>query len=609
MYRTRIRLLAAVTAGALASLPTAAGAAAPSPTNRPKVTFTVGMNEDVDSLNPFVGVQSNVYEINGVMYDALMDYAAKDGKPTPRLAESWQSSPDGLTWTYHIRKNVTWSDGRPLTAADAAYTFNRIIHGDTEQVNWGNFTAVMKTATAPDPQTLVITTTKPASIMNRLVVPILPEHIWKNIDEKAVSSFKNEQNVVGSGPFVLTKRNVGQDVELKANPHYWGGAPKIDTLVFRVFNNIDAETQALKNGEIDFANNLTSALFDSVANTPGIKAIAGDSGSFNEVAFNSGAATVDGKPIGDGNPALKDLAVRRALSKAIDRRALTQKIIGGHGQPGDAVIPSTWRDFHYVPTGDAQAFNLAQANADLDVAGYKRGSDGIRRTPDGRTKLKFRFFARQEQPESQQVGEYVQGWFKQLGIQVDVRVMAEAKLTEVIGNGEFDIFEWGWQVEPDPDYQLSVFTCGQRSTGRPGSYTGGLDDSFYCNKQYDALYQQQKAELDPAKRAGIVKQMEKILYDDAPYAVTYYYSELQAYRSDRFTGMVSMPQPGGPVLFQPSGYWSYRTLGPVSAGAATRSGGPSAGLFAGGVAVVVVLLAGGYLVARRRRASTADERE
>jgi peptide/nickel transport system substrate-binding protein len=91
--------------------------------------------------------------------------------------------------------------------------------------------------------------------------------------------------------------------------------------------------------------------------------------------------------------------------------------------------------------------------------------------------------------------------------------------------------------------------------------------------------------------------------------VTYYYTELQAYRSDRFTGMVAMPQPGGPVLFQPAGYWSYRTLGPVSAEAATKSGGPNIGVFAGGGAAVIVVLAGGYLLIRRRRTSTADERE
>ncbi|MET8049626.1 ABC transporter substrate-binding protein [Streptosporangium sp. NPDC005286] len=600
------RLLAAAAAGALALLPAAALAATPSPQS--KISFTVGMTEDIDSLNPFVGVQSNFYELTGVMYDQLMDYSAKDGTPTPRLAESWSSSPDGLTWTYRIRKGVTWSDGVPLTAADAAYTFNRIINGETEQTNYGNYTALMKEASAPDPQTLVIKVTKPGSIMNRLIVPILPEHVWKDIAGTSVASFKNE-NAVGSGPFVLTERSVGQYVEFRANKNYWGGSPKVDALVFRVFNNTDAEVKALRNGEIDFANDLSSALYETLRNTPGITSVRGDSGSFNEVAFNVGAATVDGKPIGDGNPALKDPVVRRAVSHAIDRQTLVDKVIGGYGRPGSSVIPQTWTTFHYDPGATVQTFDIARANADLDAAGYKRGSDGIRHTPDGRTKLRLRFFARQEQAESQQVGQYVQGWLKQLGIQVDLRVMAEAKLGEVVGNGEFDMFEWGWGVEPDPDFQLSTFTCGQRSSGEPGEYSAGLSDSFYCNKDYDALYERQKVELDPVKRADLVKQMQKLVYDDAPYAVTYYYDTLQAYRSDRFTGLVAMPQPGGPLLFQPSAQWSYRTVAPVGAEAAAKSQGPSLGLFAGGAVAVVAAAAVGYVVLRRRRTSTADERE
>ncbi|ETK35279.1 ABC transporter substrate-binding protein [Microbispora sp. ATCC PTA-5024] len=607
-HHARHRMPAVAAAATFALLPTAALADAPASPS--KITFTVGMNEDVDSLNPFVGVQSNFYELMGVTYDQLMDYSARDGTPTPRLAESWSSSPDGLTWTYKIRKGVKWSDGVPLTAADAAYTFNRIIHGETEQVNFASYTSLMTEASAPDPQTLVIKVSKPGSIMNRLIVPILPEHIWKDIDEKSTATFKNEENVVGSGPFILVKRAVGQYVEFRANKNYWGGAPKVDSLVFRVFNNADAEVQALKNGEIDFANNLSSTLFDTLKGVAGITPIHADAGSFNDIGFNTGAATVDGKPIGDGHPALKDPAVRRAVSRAIDRKALVDKVIGGYGRPGSTAIPPTWANYHYEPAQDElQAFDVARANADLDAAGYKRGPDGVRRMPDGTRPLKLRFFARQEQAESQQVGQYVQGWLKQLGIEVDLKVMAEAKLTEVIGNGEFDMFEWGWGVEPDPDFQLSTFTCGQRSTGKPGEYSAGLSDSFYCNKDYDALYQQQKSELSDVRRAAEVKQMQKLLYDDAAYVVTYYYDTLQAYHSDRFTGLVAMPQPGGPLLFQPSAQWSYRTVAPVTAAAKPASASGSGGALLWGAGAVVVVAAGGFLLIRRRRTGTADERE
>ena len=140
--------------------------------------------------------------------------------------------------------------------------------------------------------------------------------------------------------------------------------------------------------------------------------------------------------------------------------------------------------------------------------------------------------------------------------------MSEDKLTEIIGDGEYDMFEWGWVVEPDPDYQLSTFLCSSRSTKDGGTISAGLSDTFYCNPAYDALYDQQATTTDPKARADIVKQMQKMLYDDAPYVVTYYYANLEAYRSDRFTNFQPQPDPKGSLLFQ-YGTYSYRYVEPV----------------------------------------------
>jgi peptide/nickel transport system substrate-binding protein len=182
-----------------------------------KLTFTVGIINDVDSLNPFIGILAESYEVWAVMYDQLVGYSQKDFSPVPQLAESWQVSDDELTWSYKIRQGVKWSDGQPLTAKDAAYTFNRILKGTFEQTNFGNYVAHIKDVKAPDDTTLVMTPKKPSPTMLRLAVPILPEHIWKDIDEKQVSTFDNEKNAVGSGPFVLAERSTGQFVRLTAN--------------------------------------------------------------------------------------------------------------------------------------------------------------------------------------------------------------------------------------------------------------------------------------------------------------------------------------------------------------------------------------------------------
>ena len=169
------------------------------------------------------------------------------------------------------------------------------------------------------------------------------------------------------------------------------------------------------------------------------------------------------------------------------------------------------------------------------------------------------------------------------------------------------MFEWGWVVEPDPNYQLSTMTCGSRSYEDGGSVLAGLSDSFYCNPEYDELFEAQGSETDNAKRAEIVKQMQQILYDDWPYALTYYYDNLIAYRTDRFEGFVPQPDPNGSYLFQ-YGTWSYENLKPVAAGAG-QSSGPSPALIGGIVAAVAVLGGLAFLLLRRRRAGAADDRE
>jgi peptide/nickel transport system substrate-binding protein len=185
----------------------------------------------------------------------------------------------------------------------------------------------------------------------------------------------------------------------------------------------------------------------------------------------------------------------------------------------------------------------------------------------------------------------------------------------VILEGNYDAFQWDWYVEPDPDSILSDFTCGQR---------GGLSDSWYCTKAYDALYQQQNGEMDHAKRQEIVKRMQQMLFEDSPYLVTAYTTTGEAVRSDRFACFQPQPDPGGVWLVQ-YGAHNYSALRPVaqagdcdgvksalkpvaaSTSDAASSGSNTTALVVGGI-VLVVLVAGVALLAIRRR-STAEERE
>ncbi len=605
-------LTAALTALLLVGAPTAAGALSASTTASPTssgsgVTFTVGILHDVDSLNPFTGIVAEAFEMYQLIYPTLASNAAKDFAPVGSLATDQKVSADGLTWTYTLRSGVTWSDGVPLTARDVAYTFNRVRKGSYEKTNWGGYLTNVTAVTAPDDTTVVITTSTPSPGMAKLPVPILPEHIWSKVSASAVKTYKNETDVVGAGPFVLAERKVGQFIRFTANPSYYGGAPKIGQLVFRIYRNADSLAQALKKGEVDFADNLDAPVWTALKNTPGVTTYAGAYGGFDELAFNYGAALDDGTPIGDGHPALKEKVVRQAITYALDRETLVQRVLDGNGSVGTTVIPPIYTSLHLAPPAPF-TYDPAKANQMLDQAGYTKGPDGIRRMPGNGKPLTFRLLARQESSSSQQAVRLIQSWLKAIGIAAKVQVVAEDNLTELIGQGKFDMFEWGWVVEPDPDYQLSTFTCANRSYKDGGQVYANLSDSFYCNPAYDALYAKQATQTDPAERATTVKQMQQMLYDDAPYALLYYYDDLQAY-SDRFTGFVPQPADHGVLLFQ-YGTWSYQNIHLASEDVASgRTSSSSSGSRTPLVIAFVaglLLLAGGTVAVRRRRTDDAD---
>jgi len=508
------------------------------------------------------------------MYDYMISWSPTDMSPQTKggLATSWDTSDDGLTWTFHIRTGVKWSDGKPLTAADIAYTYNRILDGGPEATTWSSYLVSVKRITAPNATTVVLKLDKPNAVLPLLPIPIIPEHIWKNVSEKEVKTYSNEPpTVVGSGPFrIIEGKASGSLYRFVPNPDYWGGVSHIDNLVFRVYNAEDTAIEALKKGEIDFAEGITPLQVKALQSQPGITAQMGDSPGFEEIAFNTGSVDLKtGKPIGDPNPALLDPKFRFALTTAIDRSALASRVFQGGGDPATTVIPPAYSAYHWnAPAGDF-AFDQTKAASLLDAAGYKVGSNGSRTMPDGSPIGTLRLFARTEEPTSIQTMKFMQEWLKDLHIDSKVTAMESTKLTNVILDGDYDMFEWGWLVEPDPDSMLSYFTCAQR---------GGWSDSWYCNKAYDKLYAKQHAALDQATREAEVKKMQQILYRDAPYLNTVYDKTGEAYRSDRWHGFTPQPNPGGVLLLQ-YGVQNYLHIepGPAPAGGSSDGGTNAAG--------------------------------
>jgi peptide/nickel transport system substrate-binding protein len=593
--------------------------AAPANASDEKVTFTVALTNEVDSFNPFVGIEAESFEAWALTYDYMIGYNNDDMSIAKTgLAEDWDTAEDGLTWTFHIRDGVMWSDGQPLTAADIAYTYNRILDGGPERATWGSYLQQVDTITAPDANTVILSMKKPNSSLPLLPIPIVPEHVWKDVSEDDVKTYKaepeNGQPVVGSGPFRLVDGSAGGSTyKFEANPDYWQGAPNIDEVVFRVYQAEDPAIQALIKGDVDFVEGITPVQVDALQGKPGITAQNGDSPSFDEIAFNTGSVdTKTGKPIGDPNPAVLDPKFRYALGFAIDLDQLIKRVYQGAGLPGTTIIPPAYKAFHWEPTGDEGfTYDPDKAKQLLDDAGYKVGDDGYRTLPNGDPIGTLRLYARSESPTSVDTMDFFQEWLDDVGIKSEVTAVESNNLTDIILKGTFDAFQWGWYVEPDPSSMLDYLTCDQ---------LGGWSDSWYCNDQYDALYAQQQVETDPTKRADIVKQMQKMAYDDAPYIVTAYSSIGEAFRSDRFACLVPQPNPGGVWLIQ-YGVYNYVHMKPASqagdcggdenATEATEAGEDTSvgsGVLIGiGIAAGAAVVAGGVVIMRRRR--TAGDRE
>ena len=598
------RVTAVVAAGVLAGIPLAAPAQAQQAAS-PKV-LRVALTTGIDHLNPFTAVLSASTQVGRFIYEFLTVPDAAKAEASPALAESWTPSPDKLTWTFKIRSGVKWTDGQPVTAKDAAYTFNRMLQDENARTANGNYVANFETVTATDDTTLVIKTKTVQVNMNLLDVPIVPQHIWEPL--KDLKDAKTDDlSVVGvsDGPYQLTEYKQNEYVKFKANKDYWRGAAKVDELQLLQFKDTEAAVNALKQGEVDAINRLNPNQFQALQGQQGITTNAAPGRRYDELAINFGVTDSANNPIGDGNPVLKDINVRKAITQAVDTQALVDKVLKGLGQVGGGVVPTIYSAYHWDPADTEKIkFDLAAANATLDGAGYAKGPDGVRVAPGG-AKLELRLTGHSNRSYDQGVAQYVTGWLKDIGITVNQDLVSDDELSDRTEAGKYDLAIGGYGTSPDPDYALSLHTCAARPS--PDG-KGGSTDTFFCDAQYDDLYKKQLTETDDAKRADYVKQAQARLYSQFPTIVLDYQNVLEAYRSDKFAGFTTQPQPKGAILEQ-SGYWGVYGATPAgTADAASSSSSSNTVLWIVlGAVVVVILVGGGVLLGRRGK--SADDRE
>ena len=241
-------ILGLVAAGSLmASLAAPVGAQSPSAAAATQGgTLVVGITSDADQLNPWLATQFQAVAVLGLVYGTLTELD-QDLNVVPGIAESWESSADGTTLTFHLRDGVTFQDGTPLTSADVKASLDGIMAKDSKAVAATTLASVTA-VTAPDPQTVVLTLSAPdAGILAGLAsvnLAILPAGATPD----AISTTPN-----GTGPFAFSGRKPNESISLVANPHYWGAAPKLAGIEFRIIPDETSIVSGLQSGNVQFA--------------------------------------------------------------------------------------------------------------------------------------------------------------------------------------------------------------------------------------------------------------------------------------------------------------------------------------------------------------------
>jgi peptide/nickel transport system substrate-binding protein len=564
-----------------------------------KLVFRIGSTNDIDGFNPFKIVEIPSYEVMGLTYDLLVDSSPKDSSPVPGLADSWETSDDGLTWTFHLNKDAKWHDGKPVTSEDVAYTYRRILN--EEQGLYIDAVKQIESIETPDKHTVVFKTGEPSVQMLNTYVYILPKHIWEDVPPEETKSFKNEP-VIGSGPFQAVEWKEGQFARLETNPDYFRGAPKLDEIIFQFYDNDDTMVQALKNGDVDYISGIPINLFRSLENQDGIETNSAPDPGFTELGFNLYEPTpeaieeFDAPKTTTGNPALLDPLVREAINWSIDEKELTGKILQGEGIPGSTLVPPALAKYHLkLDESEIQGFDTARSKELLKEAGWE-DTNGDGTVDKGGEELELRLFVRSEDKDSVTAGQFIEDWFEEAGIGLETKAISDTALTDAIYAADYDMFIWGWGSEADPDFILSVLTCDQIM---------GWSDTFWCNAAYSRMYQEQKQQLDIDERAATIKEMQRIAYEDNPYVIFYYDNQTEAWRIDRLEGWTKTPTIADPgqVAFTFTTE-TYMNLRPLSSSEETGGGGGGTsplvyvGLALVGAAIIVVVV----VLLRRRSA-------
>jgi peptide/nickel transport system substrate-binding protein len=490
----------------------------------------IGTTNYIDSFNPWNFIESQAFNAFIMVYPQLVQYDYQDGEYVIAgdLAESWETSEDGKTWTFHLKSGTKWSDGQPLTADDVVWTINTTVKYG------GGPTAVMapslnhvRDAEAPDPATVVINYKAPVgnALAQLEQFFVLPQHVWEQYatgDGKGLKTHHPEQDVdsmVTGGAFTVKQYEKKGTTVFIPDPNYWGEKAHVQAVALTYYTNADSMIADLKGGNVDWVDQVPFNAVDVLKQESNIQVNQVPGAETTNITWNS-------NPYKDENRELLDPDVKKALSMCIDREKIIEVVFNGYADTVES-LPGHISLYENKDLGPLE-YDCDAANQALDDLGYKRGPDGIRVAPA--TTGKYAQPAHKMEYEIMQPTtldfngersfEIVKEGFAQAGVDVTLQIGGDSTAAYEIettdhcdpktnsGYTGWDIAMWDWVGYVDPDFMLSVVTKGQWCS---------WSDTGWDNPDYDALYDKQGTTIDEDERAAIVQQMEQMIYDNFLY--------------------------------------------------------------------------------------------
>ncbi len=470
---------------------------------------------DAEILNPILSVDTSSGAVNAMMFNALTQNDPVDGSTMPDLAESWEVSEDGLTFTFHLRDDVVWHDGEPFTAEDVKFTWDLILNEEVNSPRRSDLADLLtpEQITVIDDYTIQMELSQldVTFLDEKTYYGIIPKHILGELTPEELNAAEfNTQAPVGTGPFMFREWVKDDHVAVVKNPDYFLHEPNAGFWYYKVVENQTVQFAQLQTGEIDYAG-VTAALWEEANKQENLVCKAYPTYGFNFYVYQLDP---------EKTPLFLDVRTRQALLYGLDREAIVESIAQGLGEVAHSVIPSlSWA--HNPDNEPKYDYNPEKAMELLDEAGWRdedgdgtREAHGVEGVEDG-TPLSFEIHTNAGNVEREQLIVTMQQYWNEIGVGAETAFIEwNALLAELTETYEYDMimvgFAWG---SADPD---------QKTMWHTDSYGAGFNMNKYSNPELDEIIDAGLQELDKEKRTQLSWDMQAILAEEVPAPILYY---------------------------------------------------------------------------------------